>query len=204
MPDRDYYLSDDAKLKGIREKYEPYVRDLLALAETPDAGGRRQEDLRDRVAHRYRALDARAESRRREDLQPLRPRGAREADAGIRLGCVPARRADPERESGGRQRDAAELLRGARQDLRRGAGRRLARLLPLQAAEHLRAGPAGEVRAAAVRVQRPHGVGHRRAEAALEARRRHHRRRGRRPGRQDVRRAPLQAGAEAAHRRAGQ
>jgi len=36
MPDRDYYLSDDAKLKGIREKYQPYVRDLLALADTPD------------------------------------------------------------------------------------------------------------------------------------------------------------------------
>ena len=43
----------------------------------------------------------------------------------------------------------------------RRAGRRLARLLPLQAAEHLRAGSAGEVRAAAVRVQRPHRVGHR-------------------------------------------
>ena len=39
MPDRDYYLSDDAKLKGIRDKYEPYVRDLLALANTPDAEG---------------------------------------------------------------------------------------------------------------------------------------------------------------------
>jgi putative endopeptidase len=39
MPDRDYYLSDDAKLKGIREKYEPYVRDLLELAQTPDAAG---------------------------------------------------------------------------------------------------------------------------------------------------------------------
>jgi putative endopeptidase len=39
MPDRDYYLSDDAKLKGIREKYEPYVRDLLGLAATPDAAG---------------------------------------------------------------------------------------------------------------------------------------------------------------------
>jgi putative endopeptidase len=39
MPDRDYYLSDDAKLKGIRDKYQPYVRDLLALAATPDAEG---------------------------------------------------------------------------------------------------------------------------------------------------------------------
>jgi putative endopeptidase len=39
MPDRDYYLSDDARLKGIREKYQPYVRDLLALANTPDPEG---------------------------------------------------------------------------------------------------------------------------------------------------------------------
>ncbi|MBB6094843.1 putative metalloendopeptidase [Povalibacter uvarum] len=37
MPDRDYYLSDDARLKGIREKYHLYVRDLLAAADTPDA-----------------------------------------------------------------------------------------------------------------------------------------------------------------------
>jgi putative endopeptidase len=39
MPDRDYYLSDDAQLKAVREKYQAYVRDLLAAAGTPDAGG---------------------------------------------------------------------------------------------------------------------------------------------------------------------
>jgi len=37
MPDRDYYLSDDARLKGVREKYRAYVRDLLTAANTPDA-----------------------------------------------------------------------------------------------------------------------------------------------------------------------
>lgn len=37
MPDRDYYLSDDARLTGIREKYRSYVRDLLAAADTPKA-----------------------------------------------------------------------------------------------------------------------------------------------------------------------
>jgi predicted metalloendopeptidase len=37
MPDRDYYLSDDARLKGVREKYRVYVSDLLASANTPDA-----------------------------------------------------------------------------------------------------------------------------------------------------------------------
>jgi predicted metalloendopeptidase len=43
MPDRDYYLSDDARLQGIREKYQPYVRDLLALADTPDPEGAAQK-----------------------------------------------------------------------------------------------------------------------------------------------------------------
>jgi putative endopeptidase len=37
MPDRDYYLSDDARLKGVREKYRVYVKDLLAAADTPNA-----------------------------------------------------------------------------------------------------------------------------------------------------------------------
>jgi putative endopeptidase len=37
MPDRDYYLSDDAQLKGVREKYRVYVKELLEAANTPDA-----------------------------------------------------------------------------------------------------------------------------------------------------------------------
>ncbi len=37
MPDRDYYLSNDERLKGIREKYQVYVKDLLAAANTPKA-----------------------------------------------------------------------------------------------------------------------------------------------------------------------
>jgi putative endopeptidase len=36
MPDRDYYLSDEERLKGVREKYRLYVRDMLALAGTPN------------------------------------------------------------------------------------------------------------------------------------------------------------------------
>jgi len=35
MPDRDYYLSDDARLQGAREKYGVYVQDLLDAAGTP-------------------------------------------------------------------------------------------------------------------------------------------------------------------------
>ncbi|HYM34018.1 MAG TPA: M13 family metallopeptidase, partial [Steroidobacteraceae bacterium] len=37
MPDRDYYLSDDAKMQAVREKYRAYVGDLLTAAGTPDA-----------------------------------------------------------------------------------------------------------------------------------------------------------------------
>jgi putative endopeptidase len=52
MPDRDYYLSDDAKLKSIRDKYQPYVRDLLALAATPDpdAGAKKIYAIESRLA----------------------------------------------------------------------------------------------------------------------------------------------------------
>lgn len=37
MPDRDYYLSADERLKRVREKYRTYIEDLLTAAETPDA-----------------------------------------------------------------------------------------------------------------------------------------------------------------------
>jgi len=35
MPDRDYYLSNDDRMKGIREKYQVYIKDLLVAADTP-------------------------------------------------------------------------------------------------------------------------------------------------------------------------
>lgn len=37
LPDRDYYLSDDAKMRDVREKYRSYVRDLLDAAGTANA-----------------------------------------------------------------------------------------------------------------------------------------------------------------------
>ncbi|HEX2492905.1 MAG TPA: M13 family metallopeptidase [Steroidobacter sp.] len=37
MPDRDYYFAEDARLKGVRERYRTYIRDLLAAANTPHA-----------------------------------------------------------------------------------------------------------------------------------------------------------------------
>jgi predicted metalloendopeptidase len=37
MPDRDYYLSEEERLKGVRAKYVAYIKDMLALAGTPNA-----------------------------------------------------------------------------------------------------------------------------------------------------------------------
>ncbi|MDZ4741662.1 MAG: M13 family metallopeptidase [Alphaproteobacteria bacterium] len=37
MPDRDYYLKDDAKFAGTRAKYRVYVETMLRLANYPDA-----------------------------------------------------------------------------------------------------------------------------------------------------------------------
>jgi putative endopeptidase len=37
MPDRDYYLSDEPRLAGVRDKYRVYIKDLLAAAGAPDA-----------------------------------------------------------------------------------------------------------------------------------------------------------------------
>src|SRR5207245_8343569 len=37
LPDRDYYLKDDPKLKEIREKYTAYIEQMLTLGGFPDA-----------------------------------------------------------------------------------------------------------------------------------------------------------------------
>jgi putative endopeptidase len=55
MPDSDYYLSDDARLKSVREKYRVYVKDLLTTADTPNASAaaRRVFALESRLAKAY-------------------------------------------------------------------------------------------------------------------------------------------------------
>jgi predicted metalloendopeptidase len=39
LPDRDYYLSNDAKMKETRDAYRAYITKLLGLAEQPDPAG---------------------------------------------------------------------------------------------------------------------------------------------------------------------
>jgi putative endopeptidase len=45
LPDRDYYLSEDATLKALREKYLAYVGQMLSLAGTADAAARARDIL---------------------------------------------------------------------------------------------------------------------------------------------------------------
>ncbi len=43
LPDRDYYLKDDPKLREIREKYTAYVESILQLAEIPEPHAKARE-----------------------------------------------------------------------------------------------------------------------------------------------------------------
>jgi len=45
MPDRDYYLKDDAKMQSIRQAYTDYISQLLTLAKQPDPSGSAQRIL---------------------------------------------------------------------------------------------------------------------------------------------------------------
>lgn len=76
MPDRDYYLSRDAKLSAVRDKYRVYVKDILAAAATPDAESDAERifalELRLANAHWTRVQNRDAEKTyNRYDLQGL-------------------------------------------------------------------------------------------------------------------------------------
>ncbi len=43
MPDRDYYLKDDARLREYREKYVTFVEDILTIGGVANAGARARE-----------------------------------------------------------------------------------------------------------------------------------------------------------------
>ncbi len=45
LPDRDYYLKDDAQMKTIREKYLAHVQRMFELAGTPPAGAKADADI---------------------------------------------------------------------------------------------------------------------------------------------------------------
>ena len=86
LPDRDYYLKNDDKLKEYREKYVGFVGNILGQAGDANAEQVGARDLRARDAAGARALDQRREPRRGEDLQQGRGRRSREAVSRLRLG----------------------------------------------------------------------------------------------------------------------
>jgi putative endopeptidase len=53
MPDRDYYLKDDARFKEAREKYRAYLQRLFALAGSNDAQAKAATETVMRVETRY-------------------------------------------------------------------------------------------------------------------------------------------------------
>ncbi len=43
LPDRDYYLKDDPKLREIREKYTAYIEQILTLGGIPEPGAKARD-----------------------------------------------------------------------------------------------------------------------------------------------------------------
>ena len=130
MPNRDFYLQDDAKLKDTRAKYQAHVEKMLALAGHTDAAVE---------AARIVALEtaiAKAQWSAVENRDPVKAynkltaRPAEGAGAGLRLDRL------PERHGRGRQgrrghRQPAVLPAGPGQDHRRHPARDLEVLLRL-------------------------------------------------------------------------
>ncbi len=78
LPDRDYYLKDEAKLREYREKYVALLTTLLTLAKQPAPDGGGQGHLRPRNPAGACTLDQRREPRCGENLQQARARGPSE------------------------------------------------------------------------------------------------------------------------------
>ncbi|HEY5809238.1 MAG TPA: M13 family metallopeptidase [Povalibacter sp.] len=73
LPDRDYYLKDDAPLKEIRQKYVAHVERMLTLAKEPDSAKQAKAilDLETQIAKRHWPA---AKRRERELTYNLRTR----------------------------------------------------------------------------------------------------------------------------------
>ena len=70
LPDRDYYLSDDARLAGFRTKYREHVEKMLHLLGVAGPGKEADKIIALETAIAKTAVDTRGESRRAENLQP--------------------------------------------------------------------------------------------------------------------------------------
>jgi len=66
LPDRDYYLKDDAKFVETRTKYRAYVEQMLKMANYP---GRRQSGGRDRRRRATRSPKSTGRNEKRRDVE---------------------------------------------------------------------------------------------------------------------------------------
>jgi len=64
LPDRDYYLKDDPKLKEIRAKYTEYIEQMLTLGGVPDV----QAKARDIMAFEMEAAKLQWPIEKRRDV----------------------------------------------------------------------------------------------------------------------------------------
>ena len=89
LPDRDYYLKDDPKLKELREKYVAYIAQMLTFGGEPGPAcqGARHHGVRDRRS--AAAVADREAPRRRCDLQPAHQGAAARLRAGLSVAGVP-------------------------------------------------------------------------------------------------------------------
>ena len=200
MPDRDYYLSPDAKYAQFRAKFGDVRR--------ADAGARRraQREVRGRAhrgagnAPRQRPMDQGPEPRPGEDLQPDDAAGVPKTGAELRLAGVLRGAGRAGAENGHR---ATELHQGRGPAGEDRAGRRLAPVFQVPAARRLRAHAVGAVRRPRVRFPPAHAERRAGAASALAPRRGFHGQQHGRARRPHVRRGAFSARGQAPHARAG-
>ncbi len=85
MPDRDYYLQNDAKLKQIRAQYGQHVEKMLELAGDKAAAANAKDIVALETAARQSAVDEGREPRSGEDLQQSGVREACRVGSRLRL-----------------------------------------------------------------------------------------------------------------------
>ena len=168
LPDRDYYLKDDAKLGEYRTKYTTFLASMHRLGGRLDSGRRRRRRDGARDAPREEPVDERRTARHPEDVQPGSPPrtspGSSPVSTGprglgeLKVAGLPAL-----------DRRSAELRQGAGGGRRRVAGGPLEAVPQVVADPRLRAVPVEGVRGRALRVLRQDAERHARAAAAVEA-----------------------------------
>ena len=92
MPDRDYYLQNDAKLKQIRAQYQAHIVEDAEPRRRPRGAARGASDIVELETELARAQWTRGrEPRSSEDLQQISSSQARHARSGLRLEGLPGR-----------------------------------------------------------------------------------------------------------------